>query len=54
MDKFELVSPYKATGDQPEAYIAHTDTYIEKDSAVNEEIDRLRHSATAALLSGGM
>ena len=34
---------------QPEAYIAHTDTYIEKDSAVNEEIDRLRHSATAAL-----
>ena len=34
---------------QPEAYIAHTDTYIEKDAAVNEEIDRLRHSATAAL-----
>lgn len=34
---------------QPEAYIASTDTYIEKDSAVNEEIDRLRHSATAAL-----
>ena len=34
---------------QPEAYIAHTDTYIEKDSAVNEEIDRLRHSATADL-----
>ncbi len=34
---------------QPEAYIAHTDTYIEKDSAVNEEIDRLRHSATASL-----
>ena len=34
---------------QPEAYIAHTDTYIEKDSAVNEEIDRLRHSATSAL-----
>ena len=34
---------------QPEAYIAHTDTYIEKDSSVNEEIDRLRHSATAAL-----
>ncbi len=34
---------------QPEAYIAHTDTYIEKDSAINEEIDRLRHSATAAL-----
>ena len=34
---------------QPEAYIPHTDTYIEKDSATNEEIDRLRHSATAAL-----
>lgn len=34
---------------QPEAYIAHTDTYIEKDSSVNEEIERLRHSATAAL-----
>ena len=34
---------------QPEAYIAHTDTYIEKDSSINEEIDRLRHSATAAL-----
>ena len=33
---------------QPEAYIAHTDTYIEKDSSVNEEIDRLRHSATSA------
>ena len=34
---------------QPEAYIAQTDTYIEKDSAVNEEIDRLRHSATSSL-----
>ena len=34
---------------QPEAYIAHTDTYIEKDSSINEEIDRLRHSATSAL-----
>ena len=34
---------------QPDAYIAHTDTYIEKDSSINEEIDRLRHSATAAL-----
>ena len=34
---------------QPEAYIAHTDTYIEKDAAINEEIDRLRHSATSAL-----
>ena len=35
---------------QPEAYIPHTDTYIEKDSSMNDEIDRLRHSATAALL----
>lgn len=34
---------------QPEAYIAATDTYIEKDSSINDEIDRLRHSATAAL-----
>ncbi len=35
---------------QPEAYIPATDTFIEKDSAINEEIDRLRHSATASLL----
>jgi excinuclease ABC subunit B len=35
---------------QPEAYVPQTDTYIEKDSSVNDEIDRLRHSATAALL----
>ncbi|GBF35535.1 excinuclease ABC subunit B [Desulfocucumis palustris] len=34
---------------QPEAYIPHTDTYIEKDSSINEEIDKLRHSATMAL-----
>ena len=34
---------------QPEAYIATTDTYIEKDSAINDEIDKLRHSATSAL-----
>ena len=34
---------------QPEAYIPSSDTYIEKDASVNEEIDRLRHSATAAL-----
>ncbi|NLV87504.1 MAG: DEAD/DEAH box helicase family protein, partial [Clostridiales bacterium] len=34
---------------QPEAYIPHTDTFIEKDSAINDEIERLRHSATAAL-----
>lgn len=36
---------------QPEAYIASSDTYIEKDSKINEEIDRLRHAATAALLT---
>ncbi|MDL2327463.1 excinuclease ABC subunit UvrB [Ruminococcaceae bacterium OttesenSCG-928-A11] len=36
---------------QPEAYIASSDTYIEKDSKINEEIDRLRHAATDALLS---
>ena len=34
---------------QPEAYIASSDTYIEKDASINDEIDRLRHSATAAL-----
>lgn len=34
---------------QPEAYIAHSDTYIEKDASINEEIDKLRHSATSAL-----
>lgn len=36
---------------QPEAYVAHTDTYIEKDASINEELDRLRHSATNSLLS---
>lgn len=36
---------------QPEAYIPQTDTYIEKDSAINEEIDRLRHAATQSLLN---
>ncbi len=34
---------------QPEAYVAHTDTYIEKDSSINDEIDKLRHSATSSL-----
>mgnify|MGYP003586808663 FL=1 len=34
---------------QPEAYIAHTDTYIEKDASINDEIDKLRHSATSSL-----
>jgi len=36
---------------QPEAYIAHTDTYIEKDSSINDEIERLRHAATQSLLT---
>src|SRR3982751_563179 len=36
---------------QPEAYIASSDTYIEKDSKINDEIDRLRHAATTALLT---
>src|ERR671914_1961808 len=36
---------------QPEAYIPTSDTYIEKDSSINEEIERLRHSATSALLT---
>jgi len=36
---------------QPEAYIAQTDTYIEKDSSINEDVERLRHSATSTLLS---
>lgn len=37
---------------QPEAYIPQTDTYIEKDSSINDEIDRLRHSSTQAILQG--
>jgi excinuclease ABC subunit B len=36
---------------QPEAYVPHQDLYIEKDSSINDEIDRLRHAATAALLA---
>ena len=36
---------------QPEAYVPSTDTYIEKDSSINDEIDELRHSATSALIS---
>ena len=35
---------------QPEAYVPRTDTYIEKDSSINEQIDRMRHSATRALM----
>src|SRR5699024_465937 len=36
---------------QPEAYVPQTDTYIEKDSSINEDVERLRHSATSNLLS---
>src|SRR5260221_8921582 len=36
---------------QPEAYIAKTDTFIEKDSSINEQIDRMRHSATRSMLT---
>src|SRR5207248_702865 len=43
--RFEIKSEY-----QPEAYVPRTDTYIEKDSSINEQIDRMRHSATRALL----
>ena len=46
--RWSISSPYYDYY-QPEAYIPSTDTYIEKDSAINDEIDRLRHSATAAL-----
>jgi len=38
---------------QPEAYVPHTDTYIEKDSAINEQIDKMRHSATRSVLTRG-
>ena len=38
---------------QPEAYIPQTDTYIEKDASINDEIDKLRHSATSALFPSG-
>ena len=38
---------------QPEAYVPQTDTYIEKDSSINEEVERLRHSATQAACSPG-
>ena len=39
---------------QPEAYVPQSDTYIEKDSSINEEVEMLRHQATASLLSDGM
>ena len=59
---FKIKSDFKPTGDQPEAiksivdyyqpeaYVAHSDTYIEKDASINDEIDKLRHSATASIL----
>ncbi|MCK9224942.1 MAG: excinuclease ABC subunit UvrB [Candidatus Muirbacterium halophilum] len=58
-NEFKLFFPYNAVEYfvsyydyfQPESYIVHTDTYIEKDAGINEQIDRLRHNATASLLS---
>ena len=38
---------------QPEAYVPHTDTFIEKDASINDEIDKLRHSATSAIFERG-
>ena len=49
---FKLVSEYKPTGDQPEAYIPSTDTFIEKDLSINDEIEKMRLSTSSALLSG--
>ena len=63
---FKVVSDYEPSGDQPaaiedfvsyddyyqpEAYVPQTDTYLEKDSSINEEVERLRHSATNSLLT---
>ncbi len=48
---FELVSKFNPSGDQPEAYVPSSDTYIEKDASINDEIDELRHYATSMLLS---
>src|SRR5258705_6900235 len=57
-DEFKSFYPYNAVEYfvsyydyyQPEAYVPRTDTYIEKESSINEQIDRMRHSATRALL----
>ena len=46
---FKLYSDYNPIGDQPESYIASSDTYIEKGASINDKIDKLRHSATASL-----
>ena len=48
--EFKEFFPNNAVDYQPEAYVPSTDTYIEKDSAINDEIDKLRHSATMALM----
>ena len=52
MSKYKLTSKYRSTGAQPEAYLPASATYIEKDLAINEEIDRLRLRAVSSLLSG--
>src|SRR5450756_2176273 len=49
MNDFVIEADYSLTGDQPEAYVPAQDLYIEKDSSINDEIDRLRHSATTSL-----
>src|SRR5205085_703127 len=47
---FRLYSEFQPAGDQPQAYVPRTDTYVEKESSLNEQIDRMRHSATRAIL----
>src|SRR2546428_332037 len=48
---FKLQAPFIPTGDQPEAYVARQDLYIEKETEINEEINRLRLAATMSLMS---
>src|SRR5207237_930619 len=47
---FRLQSEFQPAYYQPEAYVPRTDTYVEKESSLNEQIDRMRHSATRAIL----
>ena len=49
MNNYKLQAPYQPNGDQPEAYVPVSDTYIAKTASINEEIDMLRHSATRSL-----
>src|SRR5436853_606774 len=50
MPPFRLHSPYEPRGDQPQAYVPSTNTYIAKDASINDDIDRLRLQATSMLL----